>query len=1108
MKTVAESSATEAVKRLVAHLKTAEEFLGAVDGLHRALLEQSFLRVFLPQDHDTPSGNQMTSSHTLREASKVFYTTALDALPASVQADLVRDLSTVLIASSYSFFLALDFLFRQKKASVAIECFALWWYCNPDQVPVEVPSGHRLLPYSPAYMGGHLNRGITEQLSEYTKAFEASASKEQIHQRKEYNGFLCPQAVFPPHFTEHLRAHLHQFTGPHYVSSSILLRMLEELLTVYWENQGDDSSSLASRGVELLRQLILEWLIPVTAQVEGKTDGVQPMDWLFCAACISAATYFEYHHRECCSLWRAVGHRQDFLSPISPLTAFDSHREVYLTHLLSLFPSERLGRGEEVILARCDEGFSSTLLAMVDGGFFQSVHSASSAWLCECWHRRLFTQFPRVFTADSLLTTIWTLHMLEQIAASRPGRGPSLQFAGQENALLQWQRHAAGQTGTLHTSMSSDHFRRISEPHLIPRTVSAVAQRADGFSPLELLQEVRRFVSRIMTRYVELFLHAEDHRGGTPQCTAALPSTYVFLRFLHLICKLGRLDDSSDFSTLEDDVVLQCIRCEVMPRANGGLSSYLQRLQALYLSHSGRDGALALLTLPYRNLLDNFSSSGYWQVLLTALLWSGLPSTESTRELLVHGIPLIHGELGGRSDGSHDGRAASNRTGSFGCESLSWEGLRCLTAETSLDLGYHDAALRGALNHLLLLATAIPEEAVHFASIELVSSLAETGRLSAELEEDEEPLSADDLTAKSQEMSELAAVVDEDLELANQLADVEYTDTFMEEEEKSHDKVKKPLKETMQNAERNHAAKVRDDEPHRDSPSLVIKALHHIPSCCQKTYLSLLELFEYWTHVNGYDQARFKVLLLWSSKILHSRGNALNVSGVSQALSSRSVVTVVLQITVASCSDILLLATGVVLLQLKASKSSSDAAHTPYRPFFGPPELPWHLTCSLCRLFYHSGIQKRNVETWLKATLCSQTSTHSSLDRHSYQPLLDLFLSASSESGVCFSQLSSQQLLYTTAAITLFALKRRFQKPSRRPLPFYVASFLQNDTTRAAPVILPSLQLYSRHSSKPRLDTRQVDRQTVAAVGQSCRLVRPSSRVSPITDSAVATFCD
>lgn len=312
--------------------------------------------------------------------------------------------------------------------------------------------------------------------------------------------------------------------------------------------------------------------------------------------------------------------------------------------------------------------------------------------------------------------------------------------------------------------------------------------RKDGHTPVEVLAGARQAAMRLFLRFVALSLSQENVKlpGFARQ-----PSGYVLLRLLHLLCFLGcenkremvcaaevsrpgeegtilerdtgnREREVERISSSSVDPLLACLTEEIVPSAHVGLGGYLRRLQVLYLSHSGRYGAMLLFSHSYRSLLDAFTTSRTWHVMSTALLWSALPAQPHTRALLRDGTPL-EGVEGGKLllsssssyfsfpvSRSHSWGADSTRMYGAPCwgrGSLAWETLSSCFAQFTWDKegewdgegrepfplvlpsfrrrpSHHLPIFREVLTHLLLLGTAIPDEAPQLLTLSPLYKLA------------------------------------------------------------------------------------------------------------------------------------------------------------------------------------------------------------------------------------------------------------------------------------------------------------------------------------------------------------------------------------------------
>lgn len=995
-------------------------------GVHRSLLEQLFLHVYF-----FPGVVSRASRRRLQQQCTAQYRRSgveLQCLPSSLHIALQSCVTRMLQSSSYSMHLALEFLCRKGEEMLALECFMIWWYANPDQVPVELPWKDRFLPFAVCGPGreeeeedADVHHPTARRHSQrddrpedgLTQFFKTSSPSP--HPRHDSLGFLCPRAIFSSAYQEGLRRHLRDpavvMAAKNTITSSLLLRVWEVAFSIYWRHHKEGSLSWGGeeeaswvppskggrgdgpgeRGREMVQLFLQEWILPLCtfpspepAEQERRRGRRPPSSseekiiwcgraappscamevdpfahWVFIAACVGAASFLQAHSHTLHGWGGAEerGKRGGGVVSLASAPPVKGLLRQFLRGMSFLYPSwqassigggpptsvyaeshtrdkthhEGGGHGKEeeeaetfrqaggpparAFHACLEDAFYGTLQPFLDGGAYHRIHPSSSARICEKWMATLWSDFPDVFVAESMLTTLWVLYMLEHIAASRSGGGSlPLSFFGQEHTMEVWQQQCGqdeqGGGGRGPSSFFSNaHQETIatllgaqrrgksrrqsflldaplsscssfsapnrqergvsldipSNPHphsflpkgnrtvstdrhaspprrgergataelsssltFVPCTISALTMRyhasppcgrstlprthliheekkekknenctnletreeagvmrggwwwKDGCTPVEVLTAARAAVSAVFLRF--LWLTLSEARVVLLPGFAGQPSAYVLLRLLHLFCFLGdgrgggggggetpSLEAAAapppppPLPSSSSDALVECLTHEVAPLAHAGLRGYLRRLHVLYLSHSGRSGAVQLFSPPHRLLLHAFSSGRAWQITMTTLLWSGLPANASTRALIWHGKSLSPEEASALQDrGGRRGQAPFSSSSLWGgpfCSgrgSLAWEALGVCWQEwgvwemlegrlrspqdTPTTIGppplpsrpaHHLPLLREVLTHLLLLATTIPDEAPELLSLSRLYDVAVSPRSSS-----------------------------------------------------------------------------------------------------------------------------------------------------------------------------------------------------------------------------------------------------------------------------------------------------------------------------------------------------------------------------------------
>lgn len=104
----------------------------------RTMLEQSLLSLYGGKEL-TPSASAASHKPHLAAMYRWNYGT----LPATLQQSVNACTATIASASAFSFYLAFARLSRRRSTQVmALELFVLWFYCNPDQFPLELNDTH------------------------------------------------------------------------------------------------------------------------------------------------------------------------------------------------------------------------------------------------------------------------------------------------------------------------------------------------------------------------------------------------------------------------------------------------------------------------------------------------------------------------------------------------------------------------------------------------------------------------------------------------------------------------------------------------------------------------------------------------------------------------------------------------------------------------------------------------------------------------------------------------------------------------------------------------------------------------------------------------------
>eukprot|EP00796_Vickermania_ingenoplastis_P004481 gene4481-3274_t len=1082
-------TATQAMQELLSILHGANEeyaanrkdpFLGSVQG-YRSILEQGFLHTYilpvLPYSHkDTKNfGNRSMRYHSMR-FSRCGVCVCVNALPACSTPQPI------------------PFTWRSTFLYDRTRWVSLWSVFLCGGYPIRISY---LLNYPTL-------RGVCRLAKEYRNwSFLKKLSPLEIARYRKEGGFLSPLVLLPPNYRTVLASRYEQLASPkNHITCALLFRVLEVSLGAHWGNSST-LEGVAARGREISQQL-LEWMPLLFDRLaadsaERSHDGLKKM------------------LMEC----RAINYRNSV-----------DRRDMTVSSLRSSFLREMEKRYPAISgdLPLCGAVFSLTLDSRMDSGAFHRVRFASSARVCECWFNALLSCAPGLFSPQSPTTTLWVLHTLESIAASRPGGAMALQYAGQESGLERWSRWGIptpttlkGKSGTLKDHLlramnktptgRRDHVNISASnsiyPPLVPATVSTGAVADDGLNPLEVLSSARQSVIRIFRHFLNLSIREET------RSYAVLPSSYTLLRFLHLVCYIGRVGPAI---SEDDDDILQCIRQEVLPKSHGGLRGYLRRMQVLYLSHSGAHGAVILLCAANRAMLDFLPPHREWEVVSGALLWSGLPYRDATRKLLIQGTPLT---------------VTQDQLTSFGRGSLAWESLRC-----GLMLGPNNNLVREAVNHLLFLGLATLEDANHIGcfstlrdaiqqltEIQVMVSQNQIENKQQWIEEKTHRInSLNDVPADPERSWDEREPDDDPWSHVEPIFTVEEGDTFGEEvsEVTSEGSTTSPESVTsdmcIQQPPEPENLTAEDQKKHHDTEklSLIVEAVSSVPKASRHIFLSLLDVIQWCTDTNTEDSGYIRLLQHWT-RILQEETDLTGQRSRREApvgqheslLVSSSTVSSIIQVLLCSCPDIVLITTGVLLLYYR-SLSRMDKRRKGEKEIF--VTLPRYVEQALCRLFYHAGVTQRTTEEWLRRETAEYHPPPK--ERDAAGTRLSWLLKRVIPTEGNLSYCDTQFLLYVCASIAQRSLRTR-HIGSDTHVSFYVSHFLytshSSDATRhsSLPALFPSLQVYARHPSRLRQEFRPLRRVrgSVMLTGDSGDVLAAAPNASvPLIQSSMTSF--
>lgn len=1145
--------------------------------LHRALLEQGFLHAyFLPGVHSSTLRSQLEELWSPLYADAFSFRT----LSPSSQLALCSNLGSFLNASAYSVLLALEHLLRQGEASFALECVVLWWYANPDLFfPVGTFRSLRLLPFTSCMCEGDEKPGIF--LKEWLTRLMMRSQLKDISVR---GGFLCPDALFASSYRRALRSHrLQETSAAHSITSSLLFRWLEVALQSFWAHP-IKSSHTSLRGMEMVGYLLYDWMMDILPDrsecvSEAACFVEDSGDWLFSVASIAASAFLMQQRNVCRQAWARA---PDSVSSNPLSDSFtDELRGRFLdglyTSLFSLAGPVKAIKNQTLygndcgkadvdnFLRTCDLAFTAVLTGFTRGGVFQRIHAASSAGICEAWFNALVSCAPKTFVSESPLTTLWLLFLLDSMAASRPCRGSlSQQFIGQEAALVLWREVATNDDAPLTVEVAENHelpvtpvkdtviaddgtgcpsiLRTSSASSLIPGTICALrGLPMDGNDPRDILRLTERAALRVFHHFISL------SSFKAAQSTQSF-SSYSLLRLLHLLSYIGYVGDPYTPPT-KGDLFLDFFNVEVIPFTHPGLKSYLRRIEVLYLSHSGYYGALHLLSTK-RHLLAQYSVNPMWKTLTTTLLWSGLPFTKASEELLWQGTFLPSS-----SNVSLSAAAPLASRPRFGRGSLSWEALEAgLMRSTDLSHLQRFSMLKEVLNHLLLLAVAQQGEAPHISTLSSLYNAVKEHHLRCP---------SFSFSKKSEECFTEATVLDD--EKGEEMKDFSWEASKEEEEwfgvESTHSPdeggnsnhltvlfdpldslqeestsarstrsvpLKKPDKIPPCPAHLPRVEEGSGDATHTanvpsEASCLCAAMVGGVPWSSSHLYLSLLDVISWWTgHAGGEDETHRVLLQQWTDAVAH--GYEMNAASktISDPLCSPMVVAGVLQVILATCPDILLLTSGLLLLRFHSIRRWRSLGFT--KTSHGAL-LPWYVECAMCRLLYHAGLTENHVMPWLhgdKDTKDASTADRSDFDISSFNKLLGERLKSIMEE-VCdhskaeqnldrppfqcsFALLPISEMLKLCASITYESLHARFSSLSdvnAKRLPFYVAQFSPSlsQGKPGLPILFPSYQVFGRHLSRQRMDVRPLPKIRGSGIAMQLRKAVKGSKNKSHSDA-------
>ncbi|KPA76718.1 hypothetical protein ABB37_07552 [Leptomonas pyrrhocoris] len=307
----------------------------------RAMLEQAFLTQYCEVDAlaITASPATQTGDSHARAVYDVYLYDYREQ-PAELRRRLEQGIRSLLCASAFTLHAQWEQYMMNHGPSnrvahvLGLELVLLWWYANPDQVPVELTSSiHRLPPCTlrqqqrlaeagrsdgtpgrstmqRATMATHSVTSVEHHLRAYICTHISSdvTAQENLkdNTRVAAGGFLCPAAVFPPSYQDALRAHLRQVHRRNFITCPLFVRVLEVAIAVgstsprSWEDApttatmtrasdqkkaADGASALerqrrttqtaANRGREIARCFIVDWLWPVVCSAH-ESDGSAP----------------------------------------------------------------------------------------------------------------------------------------------------------------------------------------------------------------------------------------------------------------------------------------------------------------------------------------------------------------------------------------------------------------------------------------------------------------------------------------------------------------------------------------------------------------------------------------------------------------------------------------------------------------------------------------------------------------------------------------------------------------------------------------------------------------------------------------------------------------
>ncbi|KAK7194726.1 hypothetical protein NESM_000392300 [Novymonas esmeraldas] len=264
----------------------------------RAMLEQAFLQQYC----DLAGVDGGTSDPALPRWLRSLYPHDYTTQPAGLRRRLERGIRSLLCASAHTLHMQWEqHMARHAPSDVAaqvlgLEFVMLWWWANPDQMPIELSLATQQLPPPtlqrrrqartsdgaaevPRYTDGAAplatEVSVEAHLWRHLEHHFGTDDADELQQRRRRaahraGGLLCPAAMLPPPYRDSVRARLVQMP---YVRSLVTCPLFPRVVEVALAVATSDAAAMsaerrprsvaARRGHDIALQLCHDWLWPV-----------------------------------------------------------------------------------------------------------------------------------------------------------------------------------------------------------------------------------------------------------------------------------------------------------------------------------------------------------------------------------------------------------------------------------------------------------------------------------------------------------------------------------------------------------------------------------------------------------------------------------------------------------------------------------------------------------------------------------------------------------------------------------------------------------------------------------------------------------------------------